>query len=692
MDSGRRILISFVLGMVLAVAACPGAAYPRGEEGDGPRELFEAARSLADKGKNKRASKIYERIADDFPGSPIAAESRFKQGECLELAKDYYRAFKAYQGLLEQFPGFSSTSEVIDRQFGLGVALMNKKGFFGRNLSRAREIFRQVVRNAPFGDSAPRAQFNLAMTFEKRKHHSEAVMEYGKVISSYPGSDVVDDADYRIAICHHSKAETAPHDQAAASKAVSSLKGFLKRYPDSPKAKDAKVKLENVSGRKAKALFEIAEYYEKMGSPKSAIYYYQEVIEEYPGLEMARRAELKIRRDHDLSRVDVRIEELLYELDDISDEIAYSRGQIKRLRQPGVKWHVWERLRAPEGAKGERLAREKKRLASLRKEFREKKAEIKKIRGERWEVNRITSAQLKVDEARRKHQVARMDHEAARDDRPGPSAEGDEAAVKAYERSLGRKRAKLNRAETAVSRAEKRINVVKESVTGRSEQKDARLARQSRLSKKKLRRDEFRNKMAALSADLSSELKTARRLTVEEKKQAGILRSYRRRGMADEAAEAEANLSLIASKAGESRERIAGLERDIERRRKIRELENRCDVVLRKERRAEADLHRVEAAAYEGRKRFLSFLRGDPVSRAVEKLDRLRRERRLVENELSELTSGKEYITDKERRIRSKQAELERRTRDKAEAKEKRKKGKEEARERKAAEKARRIM
>jgi len=145
------------------------------------------------------------------------------------------------------------------------------------------------------------------------------------------------------------------------------------------------------------------------------------------------------------------------------------------------------------------------------------------------------------------------------------------------------------------------------------------------------------------------------------------------------------NLSLITSRLRESRERVSVLERDIERRRKIHELERRHGVIMGSERRAEASLHRIEESAYGVKKGPFSFFRGDPVSRSVKRLDRLRGERRRIESELSALTGGEDYITDREKRRIEKQAGQKRRGREKAEAKERRKKEKELARERKAA-------
>ena len=645
---------------------------------EAPRELYESARALADGGRYGKAARLYDRFAESSPGSPLAPEAKFRQAECLELMKDGYMAFKVYQELLEQYPTFPNTAEVLHRQLGIGIALMERKGLIGRNLSRARDVFRKVVHNAPFGESAPRAQFNLAMTFEMRKEYSEAVMEFGKVISNYPGSDVVDDADYHIALCHYRKARMAPHDQSVAAVALSALTGFLKRYPADPKAADAQVKKEEIAGRKAKSLFEIAEYYEKTGSPKSAIYYYQEIIDEYPGLELGRRAELKIKRDFELAGVDKRIEALTEEYDAIREEEAYARNQIRRLRRPETGWHVWKYLKQPAGAKGERLAQERERLRTLGKEAAEKKREIRKVAVERRSAQRITGAQLKVDRARWRKQAAQMELATAGDDRPAPPEEGveDAAAMKAYERELSRKRAGVERGSRAVERAEKRLDLVRASNEGAKGRKDARASRTARVRKKALRENEFREKISELASDLAAERRNERVLAGEERKQERLLK---RAG--GEPSEAAASLSLISSRRLESGERVSELERDIGRRKRIHELELRYEVAMSDERGAEAKLLQVEATAHEGRKGILPFKKGDPLTAAVERLDRCRSERRLLENELSDLTSGKEYVGEKEKR----RAERERSARERAAAKESAVQQKAEARRSRAA-------
>ncbi len=150
--------------------------------------------------------------------------------------------------------------------------------------------------------------------------------------------------------------------------------------------------------------------------------------------------------------------------------------------------------------------------------------------------------------------------------------------------------------------------------------------------------------------------------------------------------EAEASLSLLSSRHGESRDRIAALERDMERRKRIHKLQGRYEVAMRSERGAEADLLQVEAAAHGKKKGVFSCMKGDPLTRAVEKLDRCKKERRRLENELSALTSGEEYVSEKEKR----RADGDKRAREKIEARERARRAKREARSARAAEKVER--
>ncbi len=295
--------------LILALAACRGTGLDGGltppvedPEVRAARLLWEEGQEREARGEYRRALNAYRELVRDYPGSRPAPEAQFRIGVCLEELDKLYQAFRAYQALLDDFPGQGNLGEILRRQYEVGEAyLEGRKRWFlflriRSGLKRAEEIFRTVVENATFSPIAPRAQYGLARSLELRGQSLEAILEYEQILVDYPGSEVIAPALFGLGTCYYREAHRADYDQREVEQALRYLRRFVHSFPEDPNRPRAEEMIGELWDRRAKKAYDIARYYDRKGSPTGARIYYREVVERYPESKYAESARKKLEK------------------------------------------------------------------------------------------------------------------------------------------------------------------------------------------------------------------------------------------------------------------------------------------------------------------------------------------------------------------------------------------------------------
>ena len=156
------------------------------------------------------------------------------------------------------------------------IELFNKKHYLD-----AKTELTIIVLNYPGSGIVDKAQFYLAESHFKLKEYILAAAEYEKLLRNYPQSQYADDARYKIGLCYY---ELSPHyglDQEYTYKAISEFQQFLEEYPNSPLKLDVQKRLTECRDKLAKKDYKNAELYRKMNEWKAAGIYYGFVINSY---------------------------------------------------------------------------------------------------------------------------------------------------------------------------------------------------------------------------------------------------------------------------------------------------------------------------------------------------------------------------------------------------------------------------
>lgn len=126
-----------------------------------------------------------------------------------------------------------------------------------------------------------KAAYYLGMSYYKREEFILAVYEFENLLKSYPASTFTEDSRYMLAMCYYNLSPRYNLDQTYTRYAISEFQNFIELYPKSRNAGEAEKKLNELKNKLAYKILKSAELYYKMDNYKSAIIYYDNLLEEF---------------------------------------------------------------------------------------------------------------------------------------------------------------------------------------------------------------------------------------------------------------------------------------------------------------------------------------------------------------------------------------------------------------------------
>lgn len=158
----------------------------------------------------------------------------------------------------------------------------------------AIEILDGFVRANPGASLIPEAKMRLGDARFGLEEYALARGEYQDVVDDSPTSPFVVEARYKIARCVYASVYDFDRDPSETEAAITLLDSFLREFPESQFAPDAKAALADCRGRLARREFETGRFYEGRHRKRSAIIQYQYVVSQYPDTEWAPKALLRL--------------------------------------------------------------------------------------------------------------------------------------------------------------------------------------------------------------------------------------------------------------------------------------------------------------------------------------------------------------------------------------------------------------
>ncbi|OYD15605.1 hypothetical protein CH333_05375 [candidate division WOR-3 bacterium JGI_Cruoil_03_44_89] len=154
--------------------------------------------------------------------------------------------------------------------------LKNKK------YDKAIEGFKNVIYKYPGSRLMEDAQYWLAKSYFDKKDYEQAELEYGFLLKNFPNSRFFIRADYELAVTYLRQSLPYYLDQAVTKKALKALERFIAKHGDTELATEAKKARIECIDKLARKELEIARLYRKMGKPDAALFYLNGIEEKYP--------------------------------------------------------------------------------------------------------------------------------------------------------------------------------------------------------------------------------------------------------------------------------------------------------------------------------------------------------------------------------------------------------------------------
>jgi len=269
---------------------------------ESPKAQWEYAQNFKNKGEYNNAVHAYQALVKAYPTSPLAPQAEMAAAKCYQEEGMYYEAFQRYQKLLENYPRDINLEEILKEEYEIGTAFIRGKRRTLLHLpilpavDKGIEILQTVVKNAPYSEISPQAQFDLGTIYKKQGKYTEAIEAYTKFTEDYKGHKLYEEALYQIGWCNYKKSRGFSYDQLAAKEAEKYFKKFGDEFPKSEHSEKINSLVNELSNRQAKGTLEIASYYASNNHKEAAIMYYKEVIKMAPESIEAKEAEKQLKK------------------------------------------------------------------------------------------------------------------------------------------------------------------------------------------------------------------------------------------------------------------------------------------------------------------------------------------------------------------------------------------------------------
>ena len=166
--------------------------------------------------------------------------------------------------------------EPVGALYNKASNLLDKKEY-----KAAAKSFSEVERQHPYSQWAVRAQLMEAYADYQNLDYDEAVVVLDQFIDLHPGNEETAYANYLRALCYYERIADVRRDQTYAHEALKGMQDIISRYPDTPYAKDAAIKIALINDHLAGAEMETGRWYLKQKLYIAALTRFRVVIEKH---------------------------------------------------------------------------------------------------------------------------------------------------------------------------------------------------------------------------------------------------------------------------------------------------------------------------------------------------------------------------------------------------------------------------
>ena len=204
--------------------------------------------------------------------SPLPA-SKFRTGLIIATAAVSVLALSACAGNKTR-PRLAYEERPVELLYNTGYERLQRQRW-----TDAVDYFQEVERQHPYSEWSRRAILMQIYAYYQNNNYAEAIAASDRFIQLFPGNPSAAYAFYMKAVCNFEQITDVGRDQGYAEQALLGLRDVARRYPGTPYASDASVKIDMVNDQLAGKEMTIGRYYQRASQPLAAINRYKTVID-----------------------------------------------------------------------------------------------------------------------------------------------------------------------------------------------------------------------------------------------------------------------------------------------------------------------------------------------------------------------------------------------------------------------------
>ncbi|MBS1913562.1 MAG: outer membrane protein assembly factor BamD [Bacteroidetes bacterium] len=176
-------------------------------------------------------------------------------------------------------------SGTTEERFKAGMKALDNEDY-----QEAQQFFNAIILQDPASDYADDAQFYLAESYYRNGDYKLAAYNYNRLRTSFPNSSFQREAFFRSGESYYRSSPTYDRDQRETTYAIDVYKAFISIYPNDSLSAIAASRVGELQEKLAQKEYMTADLYMKMENYKSAVMYFDRLIEDYPNTRFARLA------------------------------------------------------------------------------------------------------------------------------------------------------------------------------------------------------------------------------------------------------------------------------------------------------------------------------------------------------------------------------------------------------------------
>lgn len=177
---------------------------------------------------------------------------------------------------LNRRPGASATERSAEDLYAAGMEALDREQY-----QRAVELFDQVEREHPYSTFATNAKLMAAYGEYMRNRYTEALGALDRFIQLHPAHRDIAYAYYLRALSYYEQINDTQRDQRATEQAMAALQDVANRFPNTPYARDARLKIDLARDHLAGREMVVGRFYQNRRLYNAAIGRFRRVVDEF---------------------------------------------------------------------------------------------------------------------------------------------------------------------------------------------------------------------------------------------------------------------------------------------------------------------------------------------------------------------------------------------------------------------------